>query len=194
MKMSKIEKWFVNRAGHSRRVARRAGKFIDLVNVIANQSYLDVGCGNGAAASYIARKYKLDVTGVDVDPEQIRLAAENSTGLKNIRFLTVDGTQLPFQDGEFDVVSTFKTTHHIPNWEDALCEMARVLKPNGYFVYCDFVFPRWVAAMGKVFAGSHGGYPTIHALEFFLEKNSLRKIHLSRSLAQYETVCRKIKS
>src|SRR4029077_14781759 len=45
-----------------------------------------------------------------------------------IRFLSADATSLPFDDGYFDIVATNKTTHHIPNWKQAVNEMIRVLK------------------------------------------------------------------
>ena len=51
---------------------------LKLIDVKAGQKYLDVGCGNGAAAIHLAQKYQLDVTGIDVDPDQIRLAEAHS--------------------------------------------------------------------------------------------------------------------
>ena len=39
-------------------------------------------------------------------------------------------TKLPFPDGEFDLVYTSKTTHHVRDWKQALTEMVRVLKPG----------------------------------------------------------------
>lgn len=47
----------------------------------------------------------------------------------------------PFQGGEFALVYTNKTTHHIRDWPRALAEMARVLKPGGRLLYADFVAP-----------------------------------------------------
>ena len=192
--MVRIEKWFVNSAIQSRRVSRRAEILLSLINAKADQTYLDVGCGNGAAATHIARQYHLRVTGVDVDPEQIQYAEEHSQGMENIRFITNDATRLPFRNSEFDIVSTSKTTHHIPNWEDALTEMIRVLKPNGYFIYSDLVCPEWIASVGKSISKNYGRFPTIDGLGSFIEKNKLSKIHLSKSLVHYETVCQKNES
>ena len=56
--------------------------------------------------------------------DQIRLAQQASCHLTNVRFIPVDGTRLPFDDGEFDIVFTNKVTHHIPNWLEAVAEMA----------------------------------------------------------------------
>jgi demethylmenaquinone methyltransferase/2-methoxy-6-polyprenyl-1,4-benzoquinol methylase len=129
MKMGKFEKLFVNSSNHSQRVSNQAERLLRYVNLEPGLKYLDVGTGNGAAPIFVAKKYGLQVTGVDVDPEQIEVAESNSVDISNVHFFTVDSTQLPFEDNEFDIVSAFKVTHHIPNWKDALAEMLRVLKP-----------------------------------------------------------------
>jgi len=191
MKMGRLEKLFVNSPSHTRSVARHAEKMLRLVEFQPAQKYLDVGCGNGEAPIHLAREFGLNVTGIDVDPDQILAAKESSKDLSNARFLVVDGTHLPFSDGEFDFVATNKTTHHIPQWEDALAEMTRVLKPGGHFLYADLVSPGWMDAIGKKVVGKSWGYPTARALGLFVEKNDLSKIHLSRSWFHYETVCRR---
>jgi ubiquinone/menaquinone biosynthesis C-methylase UbiE len=190
-KMGKIEKLFVNSPSHSRQVSRHAEKLLRLVEFRAGQRYLDVGCGNGAAPVYLAQNYPLEVTGVDVDPDQIRAAKKQGEGVANARFLTIDGTQLPFEDGDFDIVSTNKVTHHIPNWEAMFVEMIRVLKTEGYFIYSDLVYPGWLAAVGKAVAGNHAGFPTIGALQRLIEQGHLSPVHLSTSFGHYEAVFRK---
>jgi ubiquinone/menaquinone biosynthesis C-methylase UbiE len=90
---------------------------------------------------HLATTLGLDVVGVDIDPDQIReatLAAPNTPG---VRFLVADATRLPFPDDQFDFVCTNKTTHHIPDWQQAITEMVRVLKPGGHLIYTDFVAP-----------------------------------------------------
>lgn len=191
MKMTNLEKLFVNSPSHSRQVSNHAEKLLKLVDFKAGQKYLDVGCGNGVAPIHLAKKYHLDVTGIDVDPEQIRLAEEHSQSLANAHFLAIDGTQLPFEDGEFDIVFTNKVTHHIPNWKDALAEMVRVLKPNGYLIYADLVYPGWLAAIGQLVAKNRAEFPTRAGLEALVEQQHLARIHLSKSLVHYEAVFQK---
>ena len=89
MKMSTLEKRFVNSPSHSQQVSHYAEKLLKLTNFKAGQKFLDVGCGNGAAAIYVAKKYGLHVTGLDVDPQQIRLAQEQSQHISNLRFLSL---------------------------------------------------------------------------------------------------------
>src|SRR6516164_2593476 len=104
MKMTRFEKFFVNSAGRSRRVAEYAERMLRLVGFSAGQSYLDFGCGNGAAAIRLASKLGVKVTGIDVDPEQIEAARERGKETAKVRFLAAEGTQLPFGDNEFDFV------------------------------------------------------------------------------------------
>jgi ubiquinone/menaquinone biosynthesis C-methylase UbiE len=192
MKMGKIEKLFVNSPSHSQQVSQHAEKLLKLVDFEAGQKYLDLGCGNGTAPIFLAKKYLLDVTGVDVDPDQIRLAEANSQDIDHARFFTVDATQLPFENHEFDLVSTNKVTHHIPTWQDAVTEMIRVLKPGGYFIYADLVYPGWLAGIGTSLAPNLAGFPAAEALNSLFDEHKLSKVHRSTSLMHYEAVHQKL--
>ena len=99
---------------------------------------------------------------------------------------------MPFEDYEFDIVSTNKVTHHIPDWEQAVIEMIRVLKPGGHFIYADLVYPGWMAGIGKTVAGNRAGFPTAEALDLLLARHELTNIHRSTSPVHYETVCQKL--
>ena len=112
MKMTKFEKFFVNRAGRSQRVAEYAERMLELAGFTPGQSYLDFGCGNGAAAIRLASKLGLKVTGIDVDSEQIEAARRKSGETPNLRFISADGTHLPFGDDEFDFVGTHGDASH----------------------------------------------------------------------------------
>ena len=190
MKMAKFEKFFVNSEGRSQRVAEYAEKMLRLTGFAPGQRYLDFGCGNGAAAVRLASKLGLNVTGIDVDPEQIETARERTGQTANVRFFSADGTQLPFGDNEFDFVGTHMVTHHIPDWQNALHQMLRVLKPNGCLIYKDFALPKWLASFGRQISKSLG-YLTAEDLNRFAEENRLAIVHLARSFNKYEAVWRK---
>jgi ubiquinone/menaquinone biosynthesis C-methylase UbiE len=190
MKMTKFEKFFVNSEGRSQRVAEYAEKMLRLTGFAPGQRYLDFGCGNGAAAVRLASKLGLNVTGIDVDPEQIETARKRSGQTANVRFLTTDGNQLPFGDNEFDFVGTHMVTHHTPDWQNALRQMLRVLKPNGCLIYKDFALPRWVASLGRKISKSLG-YLTADDLNRFADENRLAVVHRTRSFNKYEAVWRK---
>ena len=178
MKMVIFEKWFINSEKHSEKVKKRAEKLLQFVDMKENQSYLEVGCGNGGVCKYIAENYPLNVTGVDVDPKQIQLAQESSQDIRNIRFLNADATNLPFPDKEFDLVLSFGTTHHISNWLGALSEMRRVLKSEGYFIYYDLIYSGLLAKLGRSF--KHGyGIITMPELNSFVLANNYSEVHTS---------------
>jgi ubiquinone/menaquinone biosynthesis C-methylase UbiE len=191
MKMGKLEKQFVNSSNHSLRVSKRAERLLRYANLEPGLKYLDVGTGNGAAPIYMAQKYGLQVTGVDIDPEQIKIAESSSAGIPYTRFFTVDSTQLPFEDDEFDIVSAFNVTHHIPNWEEALVEMFRVLKPQGYFVYVDFIFPGWLARLTQPIVGDKASVLTLAGLNSRIREYGLSPIHWSKPFVHCEGVFQK---
>ena len=68
----------------------------------------------------LSRKYHLNVTGTDIDPEIIQFAKEDIDNIPHIRFLEMDATKIPFEDNEFDIVLSFGVMHHIGNWGKAL--------------------------------------------------------------------------
>lgn len=180
MRMRKVEKLVCDSRYHRKRAAEHAEKLLHFANAKENQHYLEVGCGNGAAAIYITKKYHLHVTGIDVDPEQIRCAKERVKGLTNIHFYVCDATNLPFQDSDFDIVATFGVMHHVSNWINALVEIKRVLKPGGYFIFFDLVYSRWMAGFWERFVKNYG-FPTQEALTSFIERNRFSTIYSSFS-------------
>ncbi len=188
MKMSKLEKRFVNSPGHSVQVGKHAEELLRRIDFHAGQRYLDLGCGNGAAPIYLAAKYGLNVTGVDVDPAQISAAETQSLGMRNARFCTLDGTELPFEDAEFDIVATNKVMHHIPNWRDAFSEMVRVLRPGGYLIYSDLICPGWLADVVDALVKRQAGFPTKVGLEALVNKHRLRIHDFSPSPVQIEAI------
>ena len=188
MRMTGIEKRFVNSIGHSRSVADEAVRRLSHVPVERGWSYLDVGCGNGAATLRVADTFGVRVVGVDVDPQQIALARTAAGDRTDVLFMTADATRLPFEDGRFDIAATNKATHHVPRWSSALAEMRRVLKPHGYLVYADLKAPSWLAWALKPLAG-HAGVITAAELDRCFA--SLQRIHRDTGWLHYEAILQK---
>jgi ubiquinone/menaquinone biosynthesis C-methylase UbiE len=186
--MTTIEKRFVNNFRHSRRVAKEAVRRLRHVPVQRSWSYLDVGCGNGAAAMLVAARFGMNVVGVDVDAQQIELARAASGDRADACFVTADATCLPFGNGRFDIVATNKTTHHVPQWPSALAEMRRVLKPHGYLVYADLTAPTWLAWVLKPLAG-HASVFTEEELDRCFA--SLQPVRRHSGWLHYEAILQK---
>lgn len=188
--MNRIEKFLVNSRLRSRSVARHAERMLRLAPCAEGTRYLDVGCGNGAAAVHLARRFRLRVTGVDADPGQIRAACAAGGDLENAQFLVADARRLPFPAGTFDVVASNKTTHHIPDWERAFEEMTRVLAPGGYLIYCDFTVPQRVAAAGSRRIRELG-WPTQESLRRLAGGAGLTVVYERRRLVNYDAIWKK---
>lgn len=102
---------------------------------------LEVGSGSGAmAAALLDRHPRLRLTATDYDPGMV-LAAERHLAPYGDRATVAeaDATRLPFDDGSFDVALSFLMLHHVGDWEAALRELVRVVKPGGRVVGCDMI-------------------------------------------------------
>jgi len=162
MRMSKLEKKFVNskmQAEKNIKIAERLFGEIDSSNV---KRVLEVGCGVGIFTSYLARKYEWDVTGIDLDPEQIKRAKSDHAENERLRFLEADATELAFERGEFDMVLSFDVLHHIRCWDRAIAEIGRVLKPKGFYILNDLAFSRLAV---RVFRNLARNYMSVYAVD-----------------------------
>ena len=110
---------------------------------ITGKRVLDIGCGNGVQTIYIHQTYRpAYIRGVDINEMHIRLAAREKArrGLYNIDF-GVDNAQLlsSVTDSSYDVVICTESAHHYPDKEAFLKQVARVLRPNGYFLLAELL-------------------------------------------------------
>jgi len=106
----------------------------------ANKHVLDVGSGIGGTSRCLAMEFGCRVTGIDLTDEYC-LAAEmlsSKVGLADlVDYRQGDATNLPFDDGVFDVVWTEHVAMNIPDKTRLYGEMHRVLKPGGTLAIYD---------------------------------------------------------
>ncbi len=96
---------------------------------------LDIGCGGGVLAEEFAR-LGCQVTGIDISVESIAVArAHARTEDLSIDYQTGSASQLPFDGSSFEVVSCCDALEHIPEWEQVVVEVGRVLEPGGLFLF-----------------------------------------------------------
>ena len=94
---------------------------------------LDVGSGDGAAASALA-PYCRSLTCIDTNPRLIGAARERLRRFASVRTQVADVHALPFRDASFDSVLMFHTLTYAERPARALAECARVLRPGGRLV------------------------------------------------------------
>jgi ubiquinone/menaquinone biosynthesis C-methylase UbiE/uncharacterized protein YbaR (Trm112 family) len=93
---------------------------------------LDIGCGTGIHSWPLMDRCTL--VGFDVSKTAVRNATEGARSrnlLKNGTFFVGDGSFLPFADKSFDRAITFGVLHHLPNPQEVVADIQRVLKPDG---------------------------------------------------------------
>ena len=84
---------------------------------------LECGCGEG----HLLEELRGDKYGIDLSPSLIRAKDRN----QDAEILKGDITNLPFDDGFFDIVVCTETLEHIPNYKKAASEIKRVTKGGG---------------------------------------------------------------
>jgi ubiquinone/menaquinone biosynthesis C-methylase UbiE len=101
------------------------------------QRIVDIGCGVGGPARYLAATSGVRVSGVDLTPEFIAAAEKlaEMTGLSDrTHFQVGDALDLPFEDAAFDGGYTQNVSMSVPDKARFFAEAARVLKPGARFV------------------------------------------------------------
>jgi len=90
---------------------------------------LDLGCGTGAYGRALT-ELGWDVTGVDISEDMLRRARERS-----LTVFQANAANLPFDDAFFDASVSIFTHSDFDDFPGALREVARVVRPDGRFVY-----------------------------------------------------------
>jgi SAM-dependent methyltransferase len=102
---------------------------------------LEVACGSGGPALFLAETFGVQVTGIDINASGVAAAnaAAAERGLTDAtKFTTVDATApLPFADESFDAVQCIDAINHLRDRPAVLLEWRRVLRPGGMLLYTD---------------------------------------------------------
>lgn len=106
----------------------------------SDKHVLDVGCGLGGDARFIAEKYGCRVTGIDVTEEYVRTAEALSVlvGLgERTLFRHASALAVPFGPETFDAAYMMHVGMNIADKDALFAEIRRVLKPGGMFAVFD---------------------------------------------------------
>jgi len=108
-----------------------------LADLATDMAVLDIGCGIGGPARYIANKFGCRVVGIDLTEDYIDVAAmlTRRCGLDGrVNFKFANAVDLPFVDDSFDAAFSLNVTMNIEDRSGFYAEVARVLRPGGQFV------------------------------------------------------------
>ena len=101
-----------------------------------DRNVLDLGCGAGFLSNYLADKGH-HVTGIDTTTENL-VVAKLHDGTRRVAYQKADACELPFLDGEFDVVCAMDLLEHVEEPHKLIAEASRVLRPGGLFFFHTF--------------------------------------------------------
>jgi SAM-dependent methyltransferase len=116
-------------------VATRAA-YLDLLAIRPGERALEVGCGSGVILRDIARRVGREgrAVGLEYNAAFLPIARElaEQEGLaERIDWRQGDARALPFSDAEFDLALAVTVLRHVHGADQAVAEMARVVKPGG---------------------------------------------------------------
>lgn len=125
--------WRATRLGRiTEAVERRA--ILELAGSVEGLDVLDIGCGDGAYPVALALSGARS-SGVDVSSSALAQARRNARGAGvSVALAAADANRLPFSAGRFDLVTSVTALCFVASPDDAVREMARVLKPGGRVV------------------------------------------------------------
>ena len=112
-----------------------------------DSSVLDLGCGNGTTAIWLASASGGRVTGIDLSGVRVANALEKRAALSpelgdRVAFEKASATELPFADGSFTHVWSQAVIYHVPDKRKVLSEAHRVLAEGGVMVFDDLLRPK----------------------------------------------------
>jgi ubiquinone/menaquinone biosynthesis C-methylase UbiE len=147
---------------------------------------LEIGGGSGAMAAELLERYPATTMVVtDFDEAMV----ENATARlqrygQRVEVRQADATALPFDDAAFDTVVSFIMLHHTVEWEKALADATRVLRPGGKLIAYDLVRSRPTKTLHSDEATGHR-FIEVDALRRVLGELPLAEISVRRGLAGF---------
>lgn len=124
---------------HNNRMPFKTLEFRELlkgVRFTGNDRVLDLGCGTGTQTLVVGRRCG-SIVGVDVSETAVEQAQQMGThfdGMIDASFHCTPIEAAGFDAESFDKVCSFCVIEHIPNYQEVLKELHRLLKPNGQMI------------------------------------------------------------
>ena len=147
MKMNQLEKLAMNNPVRSLIQRHFEAPLLErLGGRLEGLEVLEVGCGRGVGTQLILERFGArKVIAMDLDEDMVRRARRRLAGYdpERLELCLGDVTRIDAADQAFDAVVNFAAIHHVPDWQAAVAEIYRVLKPGGRFFFQE-VTARWI--------------------------------------------------
>jgi sarcosine/dimethylglycine N-methyltransferase len=117
----------------------------EAVGLTPNTRVLDLGCGYGSTARYLAEHFSCRVTGTNISEKELELASDRAkeSGLEDLLFFEYgDFHDLKYSDASYDVVWSQEAFLHGVDKNAILSECYRVLVPGGALAFTDILVRR----------------------------------------------------
>ncbi len=103
---------------------------------LKDKEILEIGCGRGGGASYIARYlHPKNIIATDLCKAAIAFNERYYNNHTNLQFRVADAHNIPFEDNCFDIIFNIESSRLYSDMEKFLSEVHRVLSPGGYFLW-----------------------------------------------------------
>ncbi|MDG2474919.1 MAG: methyltransferase domain-containing protein [Paracoccaceae bacterium] len=125
------QKMAASAAGVERRL-----EILKALNLVTGQTVLDIGCGGGHLLEDLALAVgeKGKIFGLDPSETQIEAAIKRCNKLNNVKLLQLPANETGLKDNSVDIATSTQTLEYIKDVDDALIEIARVIKSQAKFV------------------------------------------------------------
>lgn len=109
------------------------------LDLLPSDRIADLGAGNGYFTIPMAKKTK-EVYAVDIEPKMLTMLKENADQeqLNNIRYVESDLDQIMLGDASVDKLMISLVLHEVPNIEQTMSEIKRILKPSGQMLVIEW--------------------------------------------------------
>ena len=155
---------------------------LDKYSLNTNGIMLDVGCGEGRHIFGIMQQNPLmQCIGLDMDKNSLKKAEEGYAYFKTLSqagadFLIGSAYSIPLPNNSVDIVICSEVLEHLHEYNDAINEIHRVLKPGGkFYASVPASWPEKICwALSKDYQNQPGGH-----LRIFNQKSLIEEIKIS---------------
>jgi tocopherol O-methyltransferase len=123
-------------------------RLADRAGIPKGAKVLDIGCGLGGSALWLAEELNCDVTGMTISPVQARMATAKAKSRRlaaSVRFEVNDADTWQPKPGSFDVIWIMESSEHFHDKPDFFRRCAKALRPGGILAVC-----AWLRREGPV--------------------------------------------